>query len=102
MLQAVLTSDAQTDLREIARDTEHQWGADQAMRYAALLDACFDRIGNGTGMSRAFSEHYPTLRVARCEHHLVFFLAPPDGPPCVIAVLHERMDMLLRLKNRLS
>jgi toxin ParE1/3/4 len=102
MPRYVLTSDAQQDLREIARYTRKEWGEEQTLRYGALLDACLDNIAEGACISRAFSERYPNLRVMRCEHHYVFYLQPANQPPCIIAVLHERMDMLQRLKARLS
>ena len=43
-----------------------------------------------------------TLKVCHCEHHYVFYIClPGDNQPVIIAVLHERMDMLVRLKTRL-
>ena len=97
-----ITPAAQNDLREIARYTEKHWGHAQAMIYGAALDACFDQIVAGTAFSRAFSERFPSVCVTHCEHHYVFFLHPEHQPPTIIAVLHERMDMLQRLSDRLS
>lgn len=97
-----ITPAAQNDLREIARYTEKQWGHAQTMIYGAALDGCFDWIVAGAAFSKVFSERFPLVRVTRCEHHYVFFLQPEHQPPSIIAVLHERMDMLQRLSDRLS
>ena len=96
-----LTPAAQDDLREIARYTLKQWGKAQSLRYAALLEQCFIEIAARSRLSRPVLERYPILRASRCEHHYVFYLHPDDQPPQIIALLHEKMDMIQRLKNRL-
>jgi toxin ParE1/3/4 len=97
-----LTSDAEADLEKIAAYTLREWGAEQQIRYAELLEAGFHRIASGTAISRQFSEHYPQIRVTRCEHHYVFYLQGEETTaPRIIAVLHERMDMIARLRRRL-
>ena len=97
-----LTPTAEADLREIARYTLRQWGVRQQRRYARLLAGCFLGIAEGRVRTRNFSERYPQVRVTRCEHHYVFFLHPEGQKPRIIAVLHERMDMLTRIGKRLS
>jgi len=37
-----------------------------------------------------------------CEHHYVFYLRPDGQKPHILAVLHEHMDLLARLDDRLS
>ena len=49
----------------------------------------------------AVLERYPRLEISRCEHHYVFYLHPDDQPSQIIAVLHKKIDVLTRLKNRL-
>lgn len=97
-----LTPAAEADLREIARSTLRQWGAEQQRRYARLLETCFCGIADGSTRSKAFSARYPQVQVTRCEHHDVFFLYPAGQKPLIIAVLHERMDMLTRIGERLT
>ena len=41
------------------------------------------------------------LRVIRCEHHYVFYCLRKGQCPLIIAVLHENMDLLSRLRARL-
>lgn len=100
MAHFVVLEEAQEDLREIARYTEAKWGAAQARRYAAQLDACFNAIADGHPAARRFSAHDLQQQVVRCEHHFVFFLT--EEMPIIIAVFHERMDLLARLKQRLQ
>jgi plasmid stabilization system protein ParE len=102
MLPYELTPAAEADLREIARYTLRQWGVRQQRRYARLLAECFRGIAGGSVRARNFSERYPQVQVTRYEHHYVFFLHPAGQKPVIIAVLHERMDMLTRIGERLS
>lgn len=100
-LPYALTEAAVDDLREIARYTLRQWGKSQSLRYAALLERCFREIAVRSGFSKTVSERYPDLRVSRCEHHYVFYVHPPSERPRIIAVLHEKMELLDRLTGRL-
>ena len=71
-------------------------------RYTGRLETCFRRIAEGRARSRSFSARYPQVRVTRCEHHYVFYVQPEGQKPLIFAVLHERMDMLTRIGERLS
>ncbi len=102
MLLYELTRDAEADLKAIARYTIEQWGEAQAKSYLGKISQCFRNIANNKVTSRTFSEKFPEARVVRCEHHYIFHLAPEGKPPIIFAVLHERMDMLTRLKDRLE
>ena len=98
-----LTPEAEADLEGVAEYTLREWGAEQQAHYATLLEAGFTRIADGSTISRQFSEHYPQVRVTRCEHHYVFYIRP-EGPmiPRILAVLHERMNLIARLRDRLE
>jgi plasmid stabilization system protein ParE len=98
----VLTLAAEFDLREITRYTIEQWGVRQAAYYIGRLERAFGQIAENNIASRPFSDHYPQVRVARCEHHYIFYLLSEGAVPRILAVLHERMDMLARLADRLS
>lgn len=45
---------------------------------------------------------YPALRMARCEHHYVFCLPRENAPALIVAIFHERMDLMTRLADRLN
>ncbi len=45
---------------------------------------------------------YPGLRMMRCEHHYIFCLPRPETPALIVAILHERMDLIARIAGRLG
>ena len=45
---------------------------------------------------------YPNVRVMHCQHHYIFGLMREDAPMLIVAILHERMDVIARLQNRLK
>ena len=97
-----LTTAAEDDLKAIARYTLSEWGETQLFHYADLLEQRMKAIAQGTAHSRTFSKRYPDVRVTRCEHHYIFYLHPQNQAPKIIAVLHEKMDLVQRLKHRLD
>ena len=99
-----LTLEAESDLKSILRYTIEQWGVEQAQHYADLLEVGFRKIASQKAASRTFSEVYPQIRVTKCEHHYIFYLPqqPTSSRPLILAVLHERMDLVSRLKSRLE
>lgn len=98
----VLTAAAAADLRAIVRYTRKSWGDAQVRDYGAKLKHGIDRLIAGQGAFRDMSALHPALRMARCEHHYVFCLVRNDGPALVVAILHERMDLMVRLADRLG
>lgn len=97
-----LTEAADSDLQAIASYTLSTWGVEQAHHYEALLDNHFKAIGRQKARARVFLKHRPELLVSRCEHHYVFHLLRENQCPLILAVLHERMDLMNRLRERLE
>lgn len=95
-----LTPAARTDLADIARYTADKWGKRQALKYADLLDQCFQQIAEEKDISKTILPHNEFVRVCRCEHHCVFYFRQ-EKDPVILAVLHEKMDLIERLKERL-
>ncbi len=94
-----LTFAAEGDLRAIWTYTSETWGADQADRYLDQIEACCAAIASGRIRSRQFEQLPDDISIHRCEHHFIVWLR--GDRPIVIAVLHERMDFIRRLKERL-
>lgn len=93
-----LTTAAENDLHDIWDYTFETWGAAQADKYLDQLDSCCEQIGTGQMRYKTFEELPDNIRVGRCQHHYIFWL---DGPKLiVIAMLHERMDMVRQLAAR--
>lgn len=102
MTAYVLTTEAEADLRGIIRYTRKEWGAAQVRRYIAKLEQGIAALADGHRPFKDMSEIYPALRMARCEHHYVFCLPREDSAALIVAILHERMDLLMRLSARLN
>lgn len=97
-----LTPEADADLLAIARYTVRTWGIVQARRYEALLRDSFDGIASRRTRSRKILESRPEIRFVRCEHHYVFFQVRAKEPPLIVAIFHERMDLIRQLRHRLE
>jgi toxin ParE1/3/4 len=42
------------------------------------------------------------LRVTRCQHHYIYCVKLAKTTPLIIAILHERMDLIARISERLE
>lgn len=98
----VLTDDAEADLRDIIRYTRRQWGITQTRVYVTKLKAGIDSVAAGQGAFKRMDALYPALRIAHIEHHYVFYLTNQDKSMLVVAILHERMDVIARVAGRLQ
>ena len=97
----VLTAGAEADLRGIIRYTRGQWGEAQVRSYVTKLTRCIERIAAGQVSTKDIGDLYPALRMSRCQHHYVFCLPRDNQPTLIVAILHERMDLMMRLADRL-
>lgn len=98
----VLSATAEADLRDVIRYTRKQWGDAQTRSYVAKLQAGMESVAAGNSFFKDMSALYPGLRMVRCEHHYIFCLPRDDAPALVVAIFHERMDLMVRLAARLG
>lgn len=98
----VLTAAAEEDLRLIVRYTRKQWGDAQVRSYVAKLERGILHVATGKGASKDMGDLHPALRMARCEHHYIFCLPRVNEPALIVAIFHERMDLMVRLDSRLT
>lgn len=61
-----------------------------------------ENIAAGKVLFKDLSALYPALRMARCQHHYIFCLPREHAPALIVAILHERMDLIRRLADRLN
>lgn len=97
----VLLAEAEADLRGIIRYTRKQWGDARTRRYVARLTRGIEAVVEGNGFYRSMDVLYPGLRILHCEHHYIFCLIRADEPALVVALFHERMDLMARVADRL-
>jgi len=94
-----LTLAAEEDLRGIWRYTFETWGFDQAEMYFDQIEACCEAVGGRNEWSKTLEGLPNGVRIHRCEHHYIVWL--DEDRPIIIAILHERMDFMRRLQDRL-
>ncbi|EGF92627.1 plasmid stabilization protein [Asticcacaulis biprosthecium C19] len=61
-----------------------------------------ERLSRGQGSYKLLPDTHRDLHVAHCEHHYIFCLRSKTAPAIVVAILHERMDLTARLRDRLG
>ena len=98
----VLTRSAQADLQQVVRYTQREWGTAQCRAYIERLEAAATELALGQGLFRQRDDLLPGLRLRLAGHHYIFCLPQTEGPAVVLAILHERMDLITRLKERLD
>lgn len=97
-----LTPDAEADLREIARYTLTTWGERQHRRYESALLSCLGALAAGEARPSSPLPHRDDVLALRCEHHVIYAVAEAEEPLTIVAVLHEQMDLMVRLRERLE
>lgn len=96
-----LTEGAENDIRQIVRYTLQQWGERQVRRYEKTLTAKLQSLIKGDVAARPFSENLSDVLVTQCEHHYIFYITRKRQRPLIIAILHERQDIVARLADRI-
>jgi toxin ParE1/3/4 len=102
MASYAFTREADADLDGIVDYTRHQWGDKQASRYLAQLRLCLEQIADETTRYRIETAFSQPVRVLRCQHHHIYFMPRVGEPALIIAILHERMDLMTRIAERLT
>jgi len=98
----LLTEAAEADLRDIIRYTRKQWGSAQVRRYITALERGLVRLAAREGVYQDMSDLYPALYMAHCEHHYLFCLPREKMPALIVAIFHERMDLMARVADRMQ
>jgi toxin ParE1/3/4 len=98
----VLSAGAAADLREIASYTLNQWGLVRCKAYIANLEKRAQAVGKGEGVFQNVGYLLPDLRVVKCGKHYIFCMPQVGKQSVILAILHERMDLMMRLQDRLQ
>ena len=98
----VYSRGAATDLRAVARYTIEKWGEAQARSYIRNVEETAAVVATGRGIFKDLSALRPGLLMATSGKHFIFCLLRPGRPALILAILHERMDIMTRLKSRLT
>ncbi|MGR3792957.1 type II toxin-antitoxin system RelE/ParE family toxin [Vannielia sp. SX4] len=95
-----LTAGSKADLLDIWAYSIDQWGEDRAAAYLADLEGRFEQLARLP--FRDWGDVRTGLRSCRAGRHVVFWRFDADGIPAIAAVLHERMNFLDHLKQRMG
>ena len=94
------TRQALADLDDIRDYTLREWGEQQARTYVQGIDTKCHAIASGEVRTRPFPAAPKISGYCRYEHHYIFFVNTATAT-IIIAILHERMSMIERVKDRL-
>lgn len=89
------------DWRKIAGYTRDNYGEAQTRKYMASLLKCIEATAKGTGVYKDKQMGSRKIRIKHCQKHYIFSLVQKNKPLLVLAIFHEKMDLMTRLKNRL-
>ena len=97
-----ISGSAEEDWRSIVNYTFDQFGETQVRKYMNQLKACTENLAKGEGYFKSVDDLYPSIRLKHCQHHYIFGLMREERPMLIVAIFHERMDLMMQLKNRLD
>jgi toxin ParE1/3/4 len=97
----VVSKGAAADLRDIAKYTFTTWGEQQRRAYIAELEKSAEALAKGEEIFKDMSFVLPSLRMTGCGKHYIFCMPQEGKPSVILAVLHQSMDLMERLKDRL-
>ena len=99
-----LSVTAEKDLQDILEYTLEQFGESQMLQYNAKLISCLEAITENSSFShyKRFKRNGKFIRSLHCQKHYIFALEQEDAPLIIIALLHDKMDLITRLKSRLA
>ena len=98
----LLVKGASADLEDIIRFTNEQWGEAQCRAYVDQLERAAIALARSEGVFKELPGINPMLRMTKSGRHVIFCLPRPGALPLILAILHERMDIMARLQNRLT
>lgn len=88
------------DLREIVSYTAERWGVAQVRKYMTGLELKMESIAEGLAHTNSLDHLIEGLKVGRYERHYIFGVERSDAPMLILAVFHEKMSVIERLKKR--
>lgn len=101
MLPYEKTADVDQDIENIVTYTANQWGHDQVRKYITGLEKKLRDMATDKTSYRIRNDLGEGIITARYERHYIFALKREGHPLLILAIFHERMDLMRRLKSRL-
>jgi len=94
---------ARRQLAEIWRFSRRRWGEARADRYIASLYETVRLIAQGSKRPKPCPEIHPGMNSVRAGSHNLYFALEASGDLLhVVAILHQRMEPLRRVRKALK
>ena len=97
-----ISIEAEKDWSSIVSYTLENFGEQQVQKYTKSILKCLEDLANEKGQFRELDISSHRVLSKRCQKHYIFALSQSNQPLLIIAFLHEHMDLIQRLKLRLS
>jgi plasmid stabilization system protein ParE len=97
-----LSAIAEKDLYDVIEYTSKNHGKKKVRQYTKALSKCMESLSMGEGFYKEMQTSSSLIRFKHCQHHYVFGLMIKNSPMLIIAIFHERMEVMEKLKKRLQ
>ena len=99
MAKYKLTNKAVDDLTQIWNYTTDRWSENQADKYYQMLLDNFNDVANNPDLGKNYNGVIESLLGFRAGQHIIFYRKIDDEIE-IIRILHERMDLKSRIKEK--
>jgi toxin ParE1/3/4 len=99
MANVILRQEAIDDLNDIWDYTFANWSENQADKYYSLIKFACKQIGQNPELGRIYNEINENLLGLKTGKHIIFYHLISNDEIEVIRILHERMDLKIRLRK---
>lgn len=96
-----ISTAAEADLRHIMRYTLINFGQRQVRKHTESLLTCLEHLATSIQPYNEIDVEGHQVLIKRCQKHYIFALKEPKRL-LVIPIFHEQIDLMQRLKDRLS
>lgn len=90
------------DWQSIVEYTLEEHGIAQTEKYTSGLIRCMEAMTQEKGHFKDIEVSGRVVRIKHCQKYYIFALIRKNTPMMVIAIFHERIDLMSRLKDRLQ
>ncbi len=88
----IITPKAYKDLEDIFDYTCEHWSYQQAIKYASLLDSCFEDLALNLIVGREYPYSNKKYLYIKSGKHLIFYRYT-ENECIVVRILHEKIDL---------
>lgn len=99
MANVILRQEAINDLNNIWEHTFEKWSEAQADKYYAMLRHAIVEIGKNPEIGKEYFEINSNLQGLQSGRHIIFYQVIDKYEIEIIRILHQRMNLKIRLNE---